>query len=97
MAKKKRTAPKTGKNKRAAARAKTTVRTTIDAMSAAQQQRVFRALRTMLKQQGVTNELSAVHFDTNIQPLLCQPPKVRRMVCRLIHGVPVCRPECVDP
>jgi len=69
----------------------------IDAMTGAQQQRVFRALQKVLKDQGVANQLSAVHFDTNIQGLVCQLPKVRRIVCRLLNGVPVCRPECVDP
>ncbi len=69
----------------------------IDAMTPGQRQAVFRDVQAVLSTHGVTNRLLAMHLDTNIQPLVCQPPKVRRMVCSVVNGVPVCRPDCVDP
>src|SRR5262245_5275019 len=71
--------------------------TSIDAMTPAQRKAVFRAVQTTLSQHRVKGALITMHFDTDITPLLCTPPKVRRMVCRLVSGVPVCGPECVDP
>jgi hypothetical protein len=69
----------------------------IDAMTANQQQTVFRAVQAALSKSGVANQLTAIHFDTDFLGLVCTAPKVRRMVCRLVNGVPVCRPECVEP
>ena len=96
MAKKKKPS-KTARKANASSGAAKTARMPIHAMTAAQHQRVFRALRATLKQQGVTSELSAVHFAADAQADVCEPPKVRKMVCRLVDSVPVCKPECVDP
>jgi hypothetical protein len=70
---------------------------TVDAMSAVQQQSVFRAVQAALAKQRVKGELAALHFETDVLGLQCPIGKVRRMVCRKVHGVVTCTPECVDP
>jgi hypothetical protein len=69
----------------------------IDAMTPAQRNAAFRAVRTALAQQGVKGTLTAIHFETDVSALLCQPPLVRRMVCQLVDGVVECEPKCVQP
>jgi hypothetical protein len=69
----------------------------IDAMPESRQTSVYDAVQNLLANRGVRGQLTAIHLDTDVQPLLCQPPKARRMVCRKIDGIVRCAPECVDP
>jgi hypothetical protein len=69
----------------------------IDAMTPSATREVFRAVQRTLRQQGVKDVVSAIHFETQVDTLVCLRPKVRRMVCTIVNGTPVCRPACVDP
>ena len=68
-----------------------------DALPANSQAALYDAIERLLASRGVKGHLTSIHLTTDIQPLLCQPPKVRRMVCRKINGIVRCAPECVDP
>jgi hypothetical protein len=70
---------------------------TMDAMSAAQQRAVFRAVQGALAKQRVKGQLAALHFDTTVLGLQCPDGMVRRMVCRNVNGVVTCTPQCVEP
>jgi hypothetical protein len=71
--------------------------TSMDAMEPAQRNAAFRAVQAALAQHRVKGTLTALHFETDVTALLCQPPQVRRMVCQLVNGVVVCEPKCVAP
>ena len=96
-------AKKTGAARKAAAKKKAAKKSAqkpllaIDAMPEARQASIYDAVQQLLTSRGVKGQLMALHLDTDIQALLCQPPKVRRMICRKENGIVRCAPECVDP
>src|SRR5829696_3390058 len=101
---KKRKARRTGKTAKAKRARKTTrarraaPRLAISAMTSAQRTALFRVVEAALARHRVKPKLVALHFTPeDAQLLLCQAPKVRRMVCRKINGVVKCLPMCVDP
>lgn len=94
----KKTAAKKAKAKKGAAQtAQKKSLLAIDAMPESTQAAIYEEVQNLLASRGVKGQLTSLHLTTDIQPLLCTPPKVRRMVCRKVNGIVRCVPECVDP
>ena len=91
------TPKKTRTKKTTGARKTASPRLALDAMPAARQRAVFRAVEAVLANQRVEGVLTAMHFETNVITLVCPPGTVRRMICRKQNGVVTCGPACVQP
>ena len=85
------------KKKAAAKRTRQARRVSIHAASPARRAKLFRALRTVMKAHGVTDEIAAVHLTPSAAaaPKQCPPGQVSRIVCvKKPDGTVVCRSEC---
>src|SRR5262245_25035350 len=67
----------------------------MDALSESERSAVFTALAKTLRDNGVSDNLAAVHFSLDEFDLMCPDGQVRRMVCRRQGAGVRCEPVCV--
>src|SRR5512144_1820266 len=67
----------------------------MDALSDTERSAVFNALAKTLRDNGVVDNLAAVHFSLDEFDLMCPDGQERRMVCRRQGAGIRCEPVCV--
>lgn len=86
---------KAGAPKPKAAIKKNKVLRPMDALSDSERSAVFTAIAKTLRDNGVADNLAAVHFSLDEFDLMCPDGQVRRMVCRRQGAGVRCEPVCV--
>ena len=94
---KKKTAGRASAKKTSAVRRRQRAAISLHAASPARQAKLFRALRRVMKEHGVVNEIAALHLAPAAEsaPQECPPGQVSRIVCfRRDDGTVVCESRC---
>ena len=88
-------AKKAATKKAGAKQPKAKVLRPMDALNDNERSAVFTALAKTLRDNGVVDNLAAVHFSLDEFDLMCPDGQIRRMVCRRQGAGVRCEPVCV--